>query len=290
MSSSPLLGRVVPLTILRFGPPGAFLVENASRPDPPTILLPGAEIPDGAQEGDLLSVFVYLDSEDRPIATTGRPRLLLGEVAFLEITARTRFGHFAGWGLGKELLVPFAEQVVEPKVGHSYAIGLYRDNSGRLAGTMRVSEMLALSRPAFRLDQWIDGEAWRNDETIGLFAILQKRSIGLVPASEPHQLSRGQPARFRVARILPDGKVELSLRGHVADEMTEDARRILSFLMRPGAPRVGDDSSPGEIRDLFSLSKKAFKRAVGRLLKEGAVSFDGRGMLVVTRTAGMRGD
>jgi predicted RNA-binding protein (virulence factor B family) len=276
-----LLGRFATLVIRRFGPPGAFLGFR-DEADTSSLLLLGSEIPKGAKEGDELRVFVYLDSEARPIATTRVPKLERGQVAFLQVTACTEFGAFVDWGLGKELLVPFAEQTAEMHVGGRYAIGLYIDKSGRLAGTMRVAEMLDREKAAFRLDEWVEGEAWRNDPDIGLFVILARAFIGLVPASEPHPLARGEAVRFRVTSILPDGKIELSLRGHAHEELENDARKILDVLAIPGAPRVGDRSNPEEVRAVFGLSKKAFKRAVGRLLKERAIAVDTGGFLVLS--------
>ena len=278
-----VLGRFATLVIRRFGSPGAFL-GTRDEADPSVLLLVGSEIPEGAKEGDELRVFVYLDSEARPIATTRVPKLERGEVAFLEVTACTEFGAFVDWGLAKELLVPFAEQTVEMNVGGRYAIGLYVDKSGRLAGTMRVAQMLDQGKAAFRLDEWVEGEAWRNDPNIGLFVILSRAFVGLVPAAEPHGLARGEAARFRVTSLLPDGKIELSLRGHAHEELESDAKRVLEVLARPGAPRVGDGSSPEEVRAVFGLSKKAFNRAVGRLLKERAVAVDRAGFLVIPPT------
>jgi hypothetical protein len=239
-------------------------------------------VPEGAREGDELEVFVYLDSEDRPIATARAPRLALGEVAFLAVTDVTRFGAFVDWGLPKELLVPHAEQTRDLRKGERHPVGLYVDDSGRLAGTMRVSELLR-SQGEFTLDEWVMGEAWRSEPGLGVFVILERRYVGLVPASEPQALSRGEAARFRVASVLPDGKLELSLRGHAHEELEKDAERVLAALSRPGAPRVGDRSSPEEIRALFGLSKKAFKRAAGRLMKQRAVAVDGEGFLVRQR-------
>lgn len=279
-----LLGRAVTLPVRRFGPPGAFLSLDANdlRPNAPTLLLPGSEVPEGTREGDALDVFVYLDSEDRPIATLRSPRLALGEVAFLSVTDVAPFGAFVDWGLPKELLVPHAEQTRDLHVGDRHPIGLFVDDSGRLAGTMRVSEMLR-EKGEFAQDEWVEGEAWRNEPDLGVFVILERRFVGLVPASEPQALSRGEAARFRVANVLPDGKLELSLRGHAYAEIETDAERILAVLERPRAPKVGDRSSPEEIRAIFGLSKKAFKRAAGRLLKQGAAAIDGEGFLVRSR-------
>lgn len=279
-----LLGRFATLEIQRFGSPGAFLVEKGAGPDAPAILLLGPEIPQDAKEGDFVEIFISLDSEGRPLATSKEPRLTLGEVAFLNVTECTEFGAFVDWGLPKELLVPFAQQTTDLHKGDRHPIGLYLDNTGRLAGTMRVREMLATDG-GFHRGQWVEGEAWREDPEIGLFVIVERHFIGLLPKHEPYPLRRGDAARFRVAHVHPDGKFELSLRGMAHEELESDAEAVLEVLERPGAPQVGDRSSPEEIRALFGLSKKAFKRAVGRLLKAGKVDVDetGRVQLVERR-------
>lgn len=278
--SHDLIGRFASLEIRRFGDPGAFLVQPGAGPDADTILLLRPEIPEGAREGDQVPVFVALDSAGRPLATTREPRLALGEVTFLTVTACTEFGAFVDWGLPKELLVPFAEQTRELTVGERHPIGLYLDNSGRLAGTMRVSDMLTTDGQ-FHRGEWVEGEAWRNEPDIGLFVIVERRFLGLVPRDEPHPLARGEAAQFRVTRVHPDGKIELSARRPVQDELERDAEAILKGIARPGAPPIGDKSSPEEIRARFGLSKKAFKRAVGTLLKAGRVDVDASGRVRV---------
>ena len=274
--SHDLIGRFASLEIRRFGDPGAFLVQPGGGPDADTILLLGPEIPEDAREGDQVSVFVALDSEGRPLATTREPRLALGEVTFLTVTACTEFGAFVDWGLPKELLVPFAEQTREVTVGERHPIGLYLDNTGRLAGTMRINQMLTTDGD-FHRGEWVQGEAWRNEPDIGLFVIVERRSLGLVPRDEPHTLTRGEAAQFRVTHVHPDGKIELSARRPVQEELERDAAAILNGLARPGTPPIGDKSSPEEIRARFGLSKKAFKRAVGTLLKAGRVDVDAAG-------------
>lgn len=279
MTIDELLGRRATLAIRRFGSPGALLAVNEEE----DILLLGSEIPEGAKVGDDVDVFVYLDSQARPIATTRAAKLEMGEVAFLEVTEVTRFGAFVDWGMPKELLVPFAEQTADMRPGQRHAIGLYLDDSGRFAGTMKVSEMLARGRHdvEWREDEWVEGEAWRNEPEIGLFVIVERAFVGLVPFTEPHSLSRGEAAKFRVTNILRDGRIELSLRKHAHEELADDANAILEALHRPDAPRIGDKSSPDEIRDAFGISKKAFKRAVGRLLKERSVVIDRHGALAL---------
>jgi predicted RNA-binding protein (virulence factor B family) len=110
--------------------------------------------------------------------------------------------------------------------------------------------------------------------------IVERRFVGVVPASEPQSLARGAAAMFRVTRVLADGKFELSLRGKAHEELADDARHVLAVLRAHG-PTVSDHSTPAEIRTLFGLSKKAFKRAVGRLLKEGSATLDDRGCVRV---------
>ena len=276
-----LLGRRVRLRLRGIEPDGAWLAaDDRDDPDAPAILLPEREVPPGIRDGEYVEVSVYLDSDDRPVATPRVPKLSLGQVAFLEVTSVTSIGAFVDWGLGKELLIPFAQQSKELYVGERQPIGLYLDKTARLAGTMFVTDLLAGRPRKVAFDDWLVGEAWRNDPDIGLFAILEKSFVGLVPASEPHRLGRGDTARFRVANILPDGKLVLSLRQHAYQEVEADAATILAVLSRAGAPRVSDRSSPETIRELFGLSKKAFKRAVGRLLKERTVSIDDRGEFV----------
>ncbi len=276
-----LIGRHATLEIRRFGSPGAFLAERGAASDADVLLLLGPEIPPGAREGDEVAVFVTLDSEARPLATTKTPKLALGEVAFLTVTACTDFGAFVDWGMPKELLVPFAQQTKDLRVGDAHPIGLYLDNTSRLAGTMRISELLGVGSREFARGEWVEGEVWRQDPEIGLFVIVERGFVGLVPKHEPQTLARGQAARFRVTHVHPDGKIELSPRGRAHEELESDGEKILQLLKRPGAPKLGDKSDPEQIRALFGLSKKAFKRAVGRLLRERLVDVDEQGFVRV---------
>ena len=264
------VGRIVTLPVLRIVPPGAILGDDTD------VLLPRRDVPEGAKDGDLLQVFVYLDSEDRIIATTRTPKLVLGEVTFLEVVDLAPFGAFVDMGLDKHLLVPKAEQTRPLAVGDREPVGMFLDDTGRLAGTMRVSELL---KDTFELkrDEWVEGEAWRKDPSIGVFVILEKSFVGLLPAHEPNTLARGQAAKFRVTQIHPDGRCEVSLRAVAHEQRDEDAATILTVLKRPNPPEFGDKSSPEDLRRWFGLSKKAFKRALGGLLARKEVTVDADG-------------
>jgi predicted RNA-binding protein (virulence factor B family) len=281
-----LVGTMTSLRVARLEPAGAFLEPVAradaaesvetSDPGPPPILLPKREVPSTAAVGDEIAVFVALDSEDRPIATTERPALVLGEVTFLRVASITPIGVFVDWGMPKELLVPFREQTRDLHVGDRHPVGLRLDKTGRLVGTMRVSEMLR-ARPVVTAGEWVAGEAWRVDPGVGLFVIVERRFVGLVPSSEPVGLARGEAAMFRVTRVRADGKFELSLRAAAHEEIADDAAHVLRILQHPDTPPVGDGTEPDVLRTHFGLSKKAFKRALGRLLKEGRVTLDRQG-------------
>lgn len=278
-----LLGRTVSMKLKRRDARFAWLAPDGARTEgsgdsAQLLALPNAELADEASEGDEVGVFVYLDSEDRPVATTSAPLVELGEVAFLEVTDVTHFGAFVDWGLPKELLVPFAEQTRDLLRGDREPISLMLDKTGRLAGTMRVAEHVRTNGD-FKRNEWVAGEAWRNDPEIGLFVIVERAFLGLVPAYEPHTLKRGQAASFRIAQSLPDGKIELSLRGLAHAEIDKDAERVLEKLSAPGTPRISEKAEPEQLRVLFGLSKKAFKRAVGRLLRDGAILIDDAGFI-----------
>jgi predicted RNA-binding protein (virulence factor B family) len=286
-----LLGRVAALVVKRIDAEAVWLMprqtpeqdKGQDKAKTLPIPLPVSELPEGEDAkalkvGASVTVFVYLDSEDRPITTTRTPKITLGEVDFLMVTDLAPFGAFVSWGLKKDLLVPHREQVRRMRVGERHAVGLYIDDTGRLAGTTRVSEMLRAAAP-FSRDAWVPGVAWREEAGLGLFVILEKKYLALLPSSEPHRLYPGDAARFRVAHMHPDGKTEVSLRGLKHEEMEADAARLLEVLRAPRPPRLGDATPPERIRSVLGISKKAFKRAAGRLLKMDHVEIDPAGFL-----------
>jgi hypothetical protein len=239
MSIAELLGHTRRLTIRRIASPGAFLAVDAAdtSEQAPTILLPGVELPPGVVAGTELEVFLHLDSEGRPIATLRTPKLQLDEVAFLRVTACTEVGAFVDWGLQKELLVPFAEQTRELHVGEVHPIGLYVDSSGRLAGTMRISEMLERKVTHLRHDDWVDGEAWRKEPSM---------------RGRPDTRARRQrPHGGRAARVAHDGQPPpgdaSGRRRHGArlqDPRREACRRGLVRGRRLGAGRRARGDEP----------------------------------------------
>jgi hypothetical protein len=272
------LGRRAELVVRKIDADAAWLGEDANAADDALIPLPSNEVTAPLTLGAVVDVFVYLDSDDRPIATTRVPKLALGEVEILTVADVTSFGAFVNWGLKKDLLVPLREQTRPLRIGDRCAVGLYIDDTNRLAGTMRVAELLSPGGE-FARDEWVEGVAWREEPGLGLFVILEKRCLALLPATEPHALRHGDAARFRVAHVHADRKVEVSLRRLKHEELDDDAERLLELLLSPSPPKLGDDSSPEWIKKMLGISKKAFKRAAGRLLKTRRVSIDHEGFL-----------
>lgn len=275
------VGRQVTLTLEKPGKP-AYLRLPAEW-GAGTIPSVFGSVSPNAQVGDEVDTFVLTDAKGAPQASLTLPLLVWGEVRFLEVTSETDMGVFVDWGLPKELLVPKREQPVRMRLGNRYPIALQRDRQGRLLGTGNVAELLHQEPAPFRIDEWVSGEAWRNDPNIGLFVILARKWVGLLPKTEPHRQNRGQESEYRINQIQPDGKLELSLRGSGADELSGDVELVYDTLATRRGLHVGDDTDPEQVRDAFGISKKAFKRALGVLFKAGRIEFDANGFARVIK-------
>lgn len=244
-------------------------------PDALLIPLPRTDAPETVQIGDSLDVFVYLDTNDKPIATTAKPKVMPGEVAFLKVVDSTPFGYFMDWGLPRDLFVPFRETLGPMEIGEMHAISPYIDDTERLAGTCRLSQVLEAEE--YSAGDRVEGVIWRHEPGIGTFVILERHSLALIPATEVCRLEPGTETIFRVSRILEDEKVEVSLREPAHQALDGDAQKLMEYLARPGVPKLSDDVSPALVTARLSLSKKAMKRAAGHLLKQGIIALDDKG-------------
>lgn len=270
-----LLGEKQILTVTRVGEIGCYLGDHYdSRAQ--DVLLPAKWMPNGTQIGDKIEVFVYKDSEDRPIATTMEPALTLGQTAVLRVVDTTRIGAFLDWGLEKDLLLPFHEQNGRLHEGDECLVTLYIDKSGRLCASMKkVYHALSTDTPYVK-DDVVDGFVYEISDEYGAYvAVDGKYSARIAPQEIRGALSAGRRITARVARVLPDGKMDLTLQKKVADQMTDDAEAVLSEIRARGGSLPFTDKADAEvIREAFGMSKNAFKRAVGRLLKQGKIAID----------------
>ncbi len=190
-----------------------------------------------------------------------------GELAELQVSAMTRIGAFLDIGEEKELLLPFAEQTRDLQPGDKVFVAEYIDKTGRPCSTMRVEPYL-LSEAPYHKGDIVKGTVYEAS-AMGLFVAVADKYFGLIPSSETEGRDTLGPVEARVVRVRPDGKLDLSLRGNLEERMSDEAAELFRILERAGGKvSVGDHSSPEEVKAVTGMSKKAFKRAVGHLLKE----------------------
>ncbi|MCI9657545.1 MAG: S1 RNA-binding domain-containing protein [Lachnospiraceae bacterium] len=261
------LGKTQILTIVKQVDFGVYLAEDTSKEE--RVLLPRKQVPEGVQTGDELEVFLYKDSQDRIIATTIEPKLKLGEVARLTVKEVAKIGAFLDWGLEKDLFLPFRQQTRKVQAGDNCLAALYIDKSERLCATMNVYDYLRTDSP-YEKEDHVTGTIYQISENFGAFVAVDDCYSGLIPSREFFgQLSVGDQITARVTAVKPDGKLDLSIREKSYLQLNADAEAVMKVIEEfDGVLPFTDKASPEVIKREFSLSKNAFKRAVGHLLKE----------------------
>lgn len=246
------------------------------------VLLPYKYISDDLSVGDSIDVFLYFDSEDRPIATTQIPKVKVGEFAYLSVIDNNRFGAFLDWGLDKDLLVPFAEQKMPMQQGHSYLVYVYLDKiDGRIVASAKLDKFLDNDiKHNFKAQQAVD-LIIANMTELGHKAIINQKHWGVLYYNEIFQeLNFGQSIKGFIKQIRADGKIDLSLRGG-QQSRDKDEQIILSYLKsKDGFAPVHDKSNPKVIIKLFGMSKGAFKKAIGHLYKQRVISIKEEGIFL----------
>lgn len=269
------IGKRQLLTIVKKVEFGVYLAKEQEADPEEKVLLPQKEVPENAQPGDEIEVFLYRDSKDRMIATVRQPKLSLGEVAVLRVKENGKIGAFLDWGLEKDLLLPFREQVRKVRPGEECLVALYLDKSKRLCATMKVYHYLRTDSP-YEKDQKVTGTLYEISDNFGAFVAVDNCYSALIPKKEPLGNVRvGDTVEARVTEVLKDGKLSLSLREKAYIQMNEDAQKLLKLLEEQGGELpVGDKSSPEKIKELTGMSKNEFKRAVGNLYKQRLVQVE----------------
>ena len=272
------LGEKQVLTVVKKVDFGVYLGSDEER-----VLLPKKQVPEGIEVGDPVEVFLYKDSSNRMIATTKEPKLTLGRLAVLEVVDVGRIGAFLDWGLEKDLLLPFKEQTTKVEKGDRCLVSLYIDKSGRLCATMKVYPLLRTDSP-YKKDDTVRGTVYEISRDFGVFVAVDDRFSALIPRREVYgRMYIGQQIEARVAAVKADGKLDLSVRGRIPEQMDADAQKIMDRIEKSGGGLpFTDKADPERIRDEFGMSKAAFKRAVGRLLKQGKVRIDEKQEKIVT--------
>lgn len=265
------LGKKQKLIVVKQVEFGVYLAaskENAEE----RVLLPAKQVPEGTGIGDEISVFLYKDSQDRLIATTREPKLKIGEVALLKVVQCTRIGAFLDWGLEKDLLLPYRQQVKKLKEGEEVLVSLYVDKSERLCATMNVYHNLETGSPYHTGDQ-VKGRTYNKSDNFGVFVAVDDRYQALIPKKEAYgEIPMGEVMEARVTKVQEDGRLVLSVREKAYLQIHTDAEKLLGIIDSfDGVLPFNDKVAPEVIFRETGMSKNQFKRCVGNLLKEGKI-------------------
>ncbi|KTD69227.1 RNA-binding protein [Legionella steelei] len=247
------------------------------------ILLPNKSVPKGALVGDVLDVFVYFDSDDKIIATTVRPHAKLGSCAYLKVIDVNPVGAFLDWGLDKDLLVPKPEQHRPMEKGKSYLVYLKQDNQGRIIASSKIDYFLDKTEAHFKSGEEVS-LLIADTTPLGRKVIINNSHWGLIHAGDIFQtLIYGKKIKGYIKQVREDGKIDIALRQIGQSSINELAQRIVSKLEQSGGfLALHDKSTPAEIQQIFSESKKNFKSALGQLYKRGLIDIEEQGIRLRT--------
>ena len=264
------LGEKQKLSVIKKVDFGVYLAEEGAEEK---VLLPIKQVPEGTEIGSEIEVFIYKDSDDRLIATTKEPKIMLGDVRVLRVKETSKIGAFMDWGLEKDVLLPFREQTRKVKAGESVLCALYVDKSSRLAVTMNVYPYLRSNSP-YSKDDKVIGTVYELSDNFGAFVAVDDIYSGLIPKKELFgDIKIGDTVNARITSVKEDGRLNLSVREKAYLQMDSDAEKLMKMIEEGGGKLpFTDKASPELIRNKTQMSKNEFKRAVGRLLKEGRIT------------------
>lgn len=236
------------------------------------ILLPRRQVPEKAQMGDIIHVFIYRDSDDRLIATVNAPYISMDSLAVLRCAGTTKIGAFMDWGLEKDILLPFKEQMGTVREGHEYLVRMYKDKSERLCVSMKVYDYLESDSPYQKGDE-IDGIVIEYNRDYGAFVAVDERYLGLIPVKELHTgVYVGDRVHGRVTEVRDDGKLNLTLQKPIKQQIKENTDMVKDIIVSYGGRLPFNDKADASVIEKeFGISKRAFKAAVGRLLRENRI-------------------
>ena len=237
------------------------------------ILLPTRYVPEGCKPGDIVNVFIYLDNEERLIATTLQPKVQVGEFACLEVAWVNEYGAFLDWGLMKDLFVPFREQKQKMQKGHRYVVHTHVDeDSYRIMASAKVERYLSKEMPPYQAGDEVEVMVWQRTD-LGYKVIVENRFGGLVYQKEIfQQLEPGMKLTAYVRQVREDGKIDLALQKDGKQKVDDFSSVLLDYIKEQGGyTSLNDKSAAEDIYEIFGVSKKTFKKAVGDLYKRRLV-------------------
>lgn len=251
------------------------------------ILLPSRYVPQDCRVGDTLRVFLYLDMDERLIATTLTPLTQVGRFAYLEVSWVNQYGAFLDWGLMKDLFVPFGEQKQKMQVGRSYVVYTHLDDeSYRIVASAKVERYLSKEMPAYEPGDEVEILVWQRTD-LGYKAIIEHAYSGLIYENEVFQpLATGDVRKAYVKLVRPDGKVDLTLNKPGMARVDDFAAQLFDYIGRHGGHiALNDKSDAQDIYDTFGVSKKTFKKAVGDLYKKRLITLGDSGITLAGRSS-----
>jgi predicted RNA-binding protein (virulence factor B family) len=270
------IGKLNQLKVLRKVSIGYFL-DGDTLGD---LLLPIKQAPSNLQENDMLDVFVYLDSEDRLIATTIKPYAMVGDFAMLKVAAVETVGAFLDWGLPKDLLVPFKEQQVRMETGHAYLVYVYLDNNTkRIVASSKIDKYIDNTQPDYKQGEEVELIiAYKTD--LGYKAIINRAHSGVIYNNQIFTpLHIGQKLKGYINKVREDEKIDLLLLKPGYEKMDELSQKVYEKLKAcNGYLPVSDKTEPDIIANLFGISKKNFKKAIGALYKNKLIIIEENGI------------
>ena len=244
------------------------------------ILLPRRYVPEGAEPGDTMEVFIYLDNEERLVATTEIPLAKVGDFAYLEVAWVNQYGAFLNWGLMKDLFCPFSEQKMRMVKGNKYIVHVHLDEeSYRIMASAKVEHFLSEDMPPYQRGDEVDMLVWQKTD-LGFKVIVDNKFQGLIYDDQIFEyIHTGDRMKGYVNTVRPDGKIDLMVQPLGRRRTTDFADTLLEYMRDNGGTcPVGDKSDAEDIKDLFHVSKKVFKRAVGDLYKRRLISISDNGL------------
>lgn len=245
------------------------------------ILLPSRYVPQGCEVGDELNVFLYLDNEERLVATTQQPLAQVGDFACLRVAWVNQYGAFLDWGLMKDLFVPFREQRERMEVGRRYVVHVHLDDeSYRIVASAKVERYLSMDeRPPFHSGDEVDVLVWKRTD-LGYKVIVDNRYAGLLFENQVFRPLRvGDKVQAYVRQVRPDGKIDLALQREGRGKVADFSEELLEYIRRnQGRIQLTDKSPAEEIYATFGVSKKTFKQAVGDLYKRRLIRLEADGI------------
>lgn len=247
------------------------------------ILLPTRYVPEDCKIGDILNVFLYLDMDERLIATTLTPFVQVGQFACLEVSWVNQYGAFLNWGLMKDLFVPFREQKMKMQVGRKYVVHAHLDEeSYRIVASAKVERYLSKEKPEYAAGEEVNILIWQKTD-LGFKAIIDNKYSGLLYENEIFSsIETGMEMKAFVKQVREDGKVDLILQKPGFEKVDDFAKTLLDYIKEQGGRIHLNDKSPAEdIYDTFGVSKKTFKKGVGDLYKKRLITLHEDGIALV---------